>query len=114
LNAASASSKELEFSNNGTLLRIVSVQMAANSGRYTCTAINKVGRTDMDVFLDVIGKLIWNNLFPTLLPRKMTMSIICCILKLDKFFLEMVKYPIFFLQKCRFNTIISDEKIKQN
>lgn len=45
---------EVAFLDNGTQLHIDSVKMATNAGRYTCTAVNKVGRAEMDIFLEVI------------------------------------------------------------
>lgn len=56
--AMSSNPPNVEFAANGTLMHIAAVQLDVDSGRYTCAAKNKVGKTEMDFFLEVIGQLI--------------------------------------------------------
>nr|CAD2157874.1 unnamed protein product [Meloidogyne enterolobii] len=51
---SSEDSASLYFENGRSKLHILSVQ-PKNAGIYSCTATNKAGNSDMDIFLDVIG-----------------------------------------------------------
>ncbi|KAL3079001.1 hypothetical protein niasHS_014783 [Heterodera schachtii] len=44
----------IQLLNNSTQLRIDRVQRSSNAGRYSCVATNKIGRTEMDTFVEVI------------------------------------------------------------
>jgi hypothetical protein len=52
---SSVDSASLYFEDNMSKLYIYSVQ-PKNAGIYSCSATNKVGNSDMDIFLDVIGR----------------------------------------------------------
>lgn len=55
--------KSAEILNNGTTLQISEIDSTRHEGRYTCSARNKVGIAEADIFLQIIGKLKKNNNF---------------------------------------------------
>lgn len=45
----------MELLYNGTILRLYNIE-STHEGRYSCTAMNKIGRAEIDAFIQVIGK----------------------------------------------------------